>query len=152
MRCTASTLSISLLTLAAACTAAPPTVTLSRHGDITRPVGPGLEQRITLTPSEPTTGEDLIIESVIANKGNQPVALQSRICGLDLGGNLDLKWPPGFGACEGHSQGGDLAPGEARESSARRRVASPPGVYTLRVRHALQPESWVEVRVVVRGR
>jgi hypothetical protein len=107
---------------------------------------------MTLTPSELTTGEDVLIESVITNKDNQPVPLLSRICGLDLGGDLGLRSPPGSVACAGYSQGGNIAPGDSRHSSERRRITSPPGVYTLRVRHALQPESWVEVRVLVRER
>jgi hypothetical protein len=152
MRSPSSALSILLLTLVAACGATTPTATLSRDGELTLPIAAGLEQRITLTPSELTVGEDVLIESVITNQGNQPVALESRICGLDLGGNLDLRPPPGSYVCFGHSQGGDIAPGDTRQSSEHRRVVSPPGVYTLRVKHALRPESWVEVRVVVRGR
>jgi hypothetical protein len=142
-----------LLALAAGCTpATPSSTTVSSEADVTRAVAPGLEQRVTLTPAEPRAGGDVRIRSVITNRGSRPVNLESRICGLTLEGNLRLEMPPDIGVCEGFSMGGAIAAGESRESSELRRVASPPGTYTLRVKHALQPELWVEMRVVVRGR
>jgi hypothetical protein len=141
-----------LLVLVSGCTVTAPPATLSSEGDITVAIMPGLEQRVTLTPAELTVGENVQIHSAITNRGNQSVTLQSRICGLDLGGDLALTWPPGFSVCAGHSMGGTIEPDETRESSGLRRVNSAPGTYTLRVRHALRPEVWVEVGVVVRGR
>jgi hypothetical protein len=141
-----------LLTLVAACSAATPPATLSSESDVTRAVMPGLEQRVTLTPAELTTGENVLIHSIITNRGNQPVDLESRICGLTLDGDMRLEWPPGHVVCAGFSMGGSIAPGESRESSELRRIASPPGTYTLRVQHALRPELWVTMRVVVRER
>jgi hypothetical protein len=141
-----------LLAAVTACSTTPPAATLSTESDVTRAITSGLDQRVTLSPAELVAGENVAIHSTITNRGTQPVALQSRICGLDLGGDLTLTWPPGIGVCGGHSMGGTIGPDESRESSELRRVASEPGTYTLRVRHALQPEQWVEVRVVVRGR
>jgi hypothetical protein len=140
-----------LLALVASCTAATPPATLSSDSDVTLGVLPGLEQRVTLTPAELTVGEDVLIHSVITNRGSQPVSLDSRICGLTLGGDLQLTIPPGIVTCAGFSMGGTIAPGESRESSELRRVSSPPGTYTLRVKHALRPEVWVELRVGVRA-
>jgi hypothetical protein len=140
-----------LLALVAGCTAATPPATLSSDSDVTRAVLPGLEQRVTLTPAELTAGEDVQIHSVITNRGTESVALNSRICGLDFDGDLDLAHPNGSAACAGYSMGGSIAPGESRTNTDLNRVVSPPGVYTLRVRHALQPELWVEMRVVVRA-
>jgi hypothetical protein len=135
----------------AACSPTTTPPTLSSDGHVTRGVVPGLEQRVTLSPAEPVTGENVRINSRITNRGSQPVSLESRICGLDFGGDLQLTWPPGIGMCAGYSMGGTIAPGESRESSEIRRVDSGAGSYTLRVRHALRPERWVEVRVQVRG-
>jgi hypothetical protein len=75
-----------LLALVAGCTAATPPATLSSESDVTRAVLPGLEQRVTLTPTELTVGDDVLIQSVITNRGSEPVSLDSRICGLTLGG------------------------------------------------------------------
>jgi hypothetical protein len=137
------------LALVAGCTAATPPVSLSSDSDVTRAVLPGLEQRVTLTPAELRVGDDVLIQSVITNRGSQPVSLESRICGLTFGGDLHLTTPPDIGTCAGFSMGGTIAPDESRESSELRRVSSVPGTYTLRVKHALQPELWVELRVVV---
>jgi hypothetical protein len=125
-------------------------VTAAGGGDVTRRIGPNLEQRVTLTPAEPQVGENVTIQSVITNRGTQAVPLSSRICGLDLGGDVQLTHPPGIGFCAGHSTSGSLEPGASRESADIRRVSSLPGTHTLRVRHALQPELWVELSVVVR--
>ena len=143
-----------LLALAAACSSAalPPTGEFASESDVTQAVVPGLEQRVTLSPAELVTGENVTIRSVITNHGAGPVALESRICGLTLDGDIRLEWPPGLFVCAGFSMGGTIAPGESRESTEIRRIASPSGGYTLRVKHALQPERWVEMRVVVRER
>ena len=141
-----------LLALVAACSRATTPGDLSGESDVTRGVLPGLEQRVTLTPAGLITGENVTISCVITNRGTQSVPLESRICGLTLGGDIRLDWPPGIGVCGGFSMGGTIAPGESRQSSEIRRVASAPGTYALRVKHALRPELWVEMRVVVRGR
>ena len=142
-----------LVALTAACSSAkvPTTGDLGGESEVTRVVVPGLEQHVSLSPAEPATGEVVQIHSVITNRGSTPVDLESRICGLDLGGTLQLNLPTGILACAGYSAGGTIAPGESRESTAIRRVSSPAGTYTLRVRHALRPELWVELRVKVRA-
>jgi hypothetical protein len=129
----------------------PTTGDLGGESEVTRAVVPGLEQRVMLSPAEPAAGEVVQIHSVITNRGTTPIELESRICGLDLGGDLQLNLPTGILVCAGYSMGGAIAPGESRESTAIRRVSSPAGTYTLRVRHALRPELWVELRVRVRA-
>ncbi|MFN2563715.1 MAG: hypothetical protein ABR499_01720 [Gemmatimonadaceae bacterium] len=147
------TLVPTLLTIVVACSAASsPSATLTSESDVTRAVQPGLDQRVTLTPAELVTGENVSIHSVITNRGNHAVALESRICGLSLDGDIRLDPAPGIGTCGGFSMGGTIAPDESRESTEIRRIASGAGAYTLRVKHALQPERWVKMRVVVRAR
>jgi hypothetical protein len=43
-----------------------------------------------------------------------------------------------------------LAPGDSVVGEDVMQVTSPPGTYQLRVRHLLDPERWVTLRVVVR--
>jgi hypothetical protein len=140
-----------LLALAAGCSGAAPSATISGENDARRSVLRGLEQRVTLTPAEPTSGENVEIHSVITNRGSGTVTLASRICGLDLAGDLGLTFPVGIGMCTGHSMSGPLAPGASRESTEIKRVSAAPGTYTLRVRHALHPEMWAEMQVVVKA-
>jgi hypothetical protein len=143
---------ILLLLLGVGCTPSTTPAVLSNETDVTRGVAPGLEQRVTLSPADLVTGENVTIHSVLTNRGSNPISLQSRMCGLDIESDAKLPWPPDIGFCGGHSMGGTIAPGETRESTDIRRVASAPGSYTIRVRHALQPERWVEMRVTVRSR
>lgn len=146
-----SVLAPGLLAVAAAgCSATSPPAVLTSDNDARRAVLPGLEQHVTLTPADLVTGENVVIRSVITNRGSQPIQLESRICGLTLGGDIRLDWPPGIGMCGGFSMSGPIAPGQARESTEIRRVSSGPGTYTLRVKHAVRPEVWVELRVAVR--
>ena len=108
----------------------------------------GLEQTVQLFPAEPSQGEQLRIVSVVVNKNAAPTDVVSRICGLDTGGDLDLTGS-GF-MCAGYSMYAELAPGESVAGNDVRVVTSAPGSYTLRVRHLLLPDTWVEVPVVVR--
>ena len=111
----------------------------------------GLEQSVSLMPSVPVAGQNLTIRSVITNHGAQPVELESRHCGLDFAGDLALEWPPGIGKCAAYSGRGLLQPGDSVVTSDIMRVSSPPDRYRLRVRHALAPEAWAELSVVVRA-
>lgn len=141
-----------LTMLLAGCSPSTTPAILSTESDVTRGVAPGLEQRVTLSPPELTTGQNVTIHSVITNRGSEAISLQSRICGLDIESDMSLPHPPDIGFCGGHSMGGSIAPGESRESTDIRRVTSAAGSYTIRVRHALHPERWVELRVAVKGR
>ncbi len=111
----------------------------------------GLEQRVTLVPAQLVDGRDVEVRSVLFNRGNAPVSLSSRICGVDYAGTLSLTHPPEVLKCGGYSMQGTLAPGDSVVAADLMRVASPPGQYELRVRHALTPEHWVAMPVVVRA-
>jgi hypothetical protein len=107
----------------------------------------GLEQTVQLFPAEPAQGEELHILSVVVNRKSDSAAVQSRICGLDTKGDLELTGARFM--CAGYSIDAALAPGDSVTGNDFRVVASAPGQYTLRVRHLLTPDTWVEVPVVV---
>lgn len=109
----------------------------------------GLVQRVALTPATPVQGQNVSIKSMLRNGGAAPITLSSRTCGLDYEGSLKLIPPPDLAKCEGYSMQGDLAPGDSVLGFDTMRVDSPPGEYTLRVRHALGPEAWYELKVRV---
>ena len=108
----------------------------------------GLEQTVRLFPAEPTQGDELHIVSVVVNRKPDSAAVVSRICGLDTKGDLELTGSRFM--CAGYSMNTVLAPGDSVTGNAFRTIASGPGRYTLRVRHLLVPDAWVEVSVVVR--
>ena len=118
---------------------------------VARDESSGLEQRVTITPALPAAGDAVEIRSVITNTGTEPIMVSSRTCGLNYQGTLALLYPGGSAACGGFSTSGLLAPGESRTQSDFNRVDSPRGVYALRVGHAIQPELWAQLVVVVRG-
>ena len=108
----------------------------------------GLEQTIQLSPAEPRTGDVLDIRSVVVNGTTAAVDVVSRICGMDVETTLKLN-QTGL-ACAGYSMQGALAPGDSLLGFSGGVVGSSPGQYTLRVRHLLNPDVWVEVSVTVR--
>jgi hypothetical protein len=108
----------------------------------------GLEQSVRLTPAQPAMGDTVAIASIVVNLATGSVDVSSRICGLDLESSLSLANP--FGWCAGYSMQGALAPGDTLRGFDRRVVGGVPGTYTLRVRHLLDPDVWVEVPVTVR--
>jgi hypothetical protein len=108
----------------------------------------GLVQTIHIADTEPATGETLRIESIITNEGAAPMAVTSRICGLDL--ETGLRFEHGV-RCAGHSMGGTLAPGASRVTVDEAVVTSRPGTYSVRLRHLLDPEQWVSFQITVRG-
>lgn len=108
----------------------------------------GLEQTVQLFPAEPAQGDELHIVSVVVNRNPDVAAVVSRICGLDTKGDLELTASRFM--CAGHSMNAALAPGDSVTGNDFRTIASGPGRYTLRVRHLLAPDTWVDVPVVVR--
>ena len=104
-------------------------------------------EQLHLTPAQPDSGQEVHILSVVTNRSAGPVAVESRICGLDLAGNVALVM--NYVRCAGYSQSVVLAPGDSVTGSDMRVVSSPPGSYTLLVRQLVQPSAWVEVPVVV---
>ena len=116
--------------------------------DVTVQLPNGLVQHVTLTPSSPRRGEEVLIRSEITNRGTAPVTLDTRICGLTLAGTLDFA---PRGRCEGYSERITLAPGQSTVAIDPQFIASPPGSYRLRVQHVVEPPAWVELRVRVRS-
>jgi hypothetical protein len=108
---------------------------------------PPLEQVVRLSPAAPTTGQVLRIHSTIINRGTSPIDVTSRTCGLDTKGDLELSGS--LLMCAALNRQVTLIPSDSLSGFDARVVNSPPGRYTLRVRHALNPERWVEVPVVV---
>jgi hypothetical protein len=108
----------------------------------------GLEQTVRLSPAEPVPGDTLKIESIVVNGTGAAVEVTSRICGMDVETSLQLSHPNI--ACAGYSMQGALAPGDSLLGFAGGVVASGPGTYTMRVRHLLNPDVWVDVPVAVR--
>lgn len=109
-----------------------------------------LVQRVTVSPSSPTTGEIITVRSVIKNEGATPNSVESRICSLDYDGSLRLS-AAAVAKCAAISQHHDLAPGDSVVVVDLMGVASPAGQYRLEVRHALNPETWATVDVEVRA-
>jgi hypothetical protein len=132
-----------VLALIAACQADGPAGLRSSTGGVR-----ALQQVIRLAPDSPTPNQVLTIESVIINRGTQPVEFTSRICGLDTKGDLVLTGS--LLMCAAYALRGTLPPRDSLHGFDARVVASSPGHYTLRVRHLIDPERWVEVPVDVR--
>jgi len=108
----------------------------------------GLEQTVRYAPADPTTGDTLDITSIVVNQTAAAIDVASRICGLDVESSLNLT--NAFLSCAGYSMQGELAVGDTLHGFARRVVAGPAGAYTLRVRHLLDPDVWVEIPITVR--
>ncbi len=108
----------------------------------------GLEQTVRLSPAVPAPGETLDITSVVVNQTASAVDVTSRICGLDIESSLALV--NSSLRCAGYSSQSELAAGDSILGFERREVAGKAGDYTLRIRHLLNPDVWVEVPVSVR--
>jgi len=108
----------------------------------------GLEQTVRLSPAVPAPGETLDITSVVVNQTTSAVDVTSRICGFDIESSLALVNSSLH--CAGYSMHGELAAGDSILGFERREVAGQAGDYTLRIRHLLNPDVWVDVPVTVR--
>jgi len=108
----------------------------------------GLEQTVRYAPEDPAAGDTLDITSIVVNQTAGAIDVASRICGLDV--ESSLKLTNSFLSCAGYSMQGELAVGDTLRGLARRVIAGPPGAYTLRVRHLLDPDVWVEIPITVR--
>lgn len=109
-----------------------------------------LQQTVRIEPAEPASGQNITIRSVLVNTGSAPIDLSSRLCGLDYAGALALAEPQGFAKCAAYSMHGLLGAGDSLVVVDLMAVAAAPGRHTLRVRHALAPSLWAELRVGVR--
>jgi hypothetical protein len=111
---------------------------------------PTIVQTLRLLNPGLRTGDTLKLESVLRNVSNQPVSIEHVVCELDLDGELKTEAP--FILCFAYSVRGTLAPGEEVKGLLQRRIVSPPGRYTIRVKHLLDPEVWVPAELTVRAR
>jgi hypothetical protein len=109
----------------------------------------GLMQTVTLSSGEVSEGDVLEIRSVLENRSAAPVDVVSQICGLTIHTAMPLAEDQ-FVRCGGYSLGGKMRPGDTREESLSVVVGEGPGRYTIAVRHALSPELWMMVDVMVR--
>jgi hypothetical protein len=110
-----------------------------------------LQQTVRVEPAEPVSGQNITVRSVLLNTGSAPIDLSSRLCGLDYAGALALEEPQGYGKCGAYSMQGLLGAGDSLVVVDLMEVSAGPGRHTLRVRHALAPSLWAELRVGVRG-
>ncbi|HWV57290.1 MAG TPA: hypothetical protein VNZ57_07445 [Longimicrobiales bacterium] len=107
-----------------------------------------LVQTIRLSHAEPAVGDTLVIVSTVVNRGDDAIDVTARICGLDMRTELELE--DHAPRCMAYSEQRLLAPGDSIWASDGGIVASRPGRYTLRIRHLLDPQSSVEIRIRVR--
>ncbi|MBK6489452.1 MAG: hypothetical protein IPF98_21940 [Gemmatimonadetes bacterium] len=143
---------VTLATLFAACSSASTTNPdgASANGAANVNVTATVSQSVSLSPVSPTSGTNVTVRSVLTNRGTSSFELDSRVCGLDYAGSLSLTLPPGLLQCLAYSQRRTILPGDSVVTLDYQRVVSPAGAYTLRVKHAVQPEAWAELQVQVR--
>ena len=108
----------------------------------------GLEQRLTAVVDPEDFREPgfhtLLVTSDVFNSGSAPVSVTARVClffasDVHLTAEADLFEP--LVTCGAVQQTSELAPGASvGPMELRYRLRSGPGVYTIRVRHALDPE------------
>jgi hypothetical protein len=114
-----------------------------------RAVGPGgLEQRLTVVVDPQDFREPgfhtLVVTSDVFNRGSTTVPITARAClffesDVQISAEADRFEP--FVTCGAVQQTTQLAPGASVGAmEVRYRIRSGPGVYTVRVRHALDPE------------
>src|SRR3712207_3340096 len=132
-----------------ACSGASPLDTADRPGlpRESRARGPaGLEQRLTVVVDPDDFREPgfhtLLVTSNVINIGSRTIPVTARIClffesDLEITAEADRFEP--LVSCGAVEQTTKLAPGAAvGPMEARYRIRSGPGVYTIRVRHALK--------------
>lgn len=120
------------------------------RGVVQEPAGSGLIQTVRVTPATTVRGDTITVYSVVHKRTGTAVEVHSRICDLDLGGDLAVEDP--FGRCAGYSMQNTLSPGDSVVAATQRVVESGPGTFTLRVRHLITPDVWVPVRIDVSTR
>jgi hypothetical protein len=114
-----------------------------------RASGPsGLEQRLVTKVDPAPAGSPytalLTVTSTVVNTGSAPVRLTSRVCyfqqaDVETAASLD-RFEPTI-SCAAVSATSDLAPGQSTGPMAVEfGVRSGPGTYTVKLRHALNPE------------
>jgi hypothetical protein len=137
------------LIVAAACTGASPLANQDTAVREARAAGPGgLEQRLTVVVDPEDFREPgfhtLAVTSDVINTSSSSVPVTARVClffdsDVEITAEADRFEP--FIICGAVEQRTELAPGASVGAmELRYRIRSGPGVYTVRVRHALDPE------------
>lgn len=106
----------------------------------------GIVQTLRLLNPGLQTGDTLKLESTLRNVSDRPVDITHVVCELDLEG---IQTMSPLILCFAYSVTGKLAPGEEVTSRLQRIVTSPPGKYTISVRHLLDPSVWVPAQLTV---
>jgi hypothetical protein len=137
------------LIVAAGCSGASPLANQDTAAREARAAGPGgLEQRLTVVVDPEDFREPgfhtLAVTSDVVNTGSSSVPVTARVClffdsDVQITAEADRFEP--FITCGAVQQRTELAPGASVGAmELRYRIRSGPGVYTVRVRHALDPE------------
>jgi hypothetical protein len=103
----------------------------------------GFHQTVTVQPAGPASGGQMTIRSEVIYRGDLARDATFRVCGLDV--DTDLKLSGSLLECLGYSATRRVAPGDTLRGVLPVVVLGPPGFYTLRVRHLLDPEVWVSL-------
>ncbi|MDQ3997908.1 MAG: hypothetical protein M3303_12930 [Gemmatimonadota bacterium] len=137
------------LIVAAGCTGASPLANQDAPAREARAAGPGgLEQRLTVVVDPEDFREPgfhtLAVTSDVVNTSSSSVPVTARVClffdsDVEITAEADRFEP--FITCGAVQQRTELAPGASVGAmELRYRIRSGPGVYTVRVRHAVDPE------------
>jgi hypothetical protein len=106
-----------------------------------------LTQTVTLSATSLHPGDVLELRSTVVNGGARPVVATTRTCGFDVEAPPGVRGPDFWARCGAYSMSGPLAPGESRTEQEHVVIGDRPDLHTLRVRHLVEPELWVEVKV-----
>jgi hypothetical protein len=124
-----------------------PMPSLDRGEALKWQAGPTIVQSLRLLNPGLHEGDTLKLESVLKNVGGTAVTIEHVNCELDIQGNLQLHAPLIY--CFAYSSGATLAPGQQVVGHLQRVVASPPGRYTIEVKHLLTPPAWVPAELTI---
>lgn len=125
-----------------------PVPNLDAGGALSWQARPAIVQTVRLLNPGLRQGDTLRLESRLRNVSQQPVSIEHVVCELDIEGDLVTEAP--LVLCVAYSVRSTLAPGEEVFSRLERRIASPPGQYTVTIRHLLDPAVWVPAELTVR--
>lgn len=108
----------------------------------------GLLQRVEITPGAPRTGDTLFIRSTIVNSGVSR-QVEVRTCSLDVRG---LNLQEYVGKCQAYSMHLALAANDSISQTDTWILRSTSGDHVVSVRHLLDPERWMDIKLHVSGR
>lgn len=104
-----------------------------------------LAHTVRLSDAAPRPGDTLEIVSVVVNRGEERT-VEGRICGLDLAGLELQEYGP---VCGGYSARTRLARGDSVRTWDAGVVRAGPGTHRLRLRHLVDPDRWITIRIEV---